>query len=132
MSLYLTLRISYRKVFAAVHARLPSVHQVKDTMTSFRSEIASEKPSKSSLALETRKKDLEKELEAARREREMEKQKVEGKQVDVATQHVPIQKKDSGILENLFGTTTAVPLIKSKGDNTATKEPSKSVKTPDF
>lgn len=33
ISLYLTLRISYRKVIAAVHAKLPSVSSVKETVT---------------------------------------------------------------------------------------------------
>lgn len=132
VSLYLTLRISYRKVFAAVHARLPSVNMVKDTMSSFRGEIANDKPSKNNAAIEARKKDLEKELEAARKERELEKQKIDSKQLTLSTQHVPIQKKDPGILEGLFGKTTAVPLIKFKGDAKDVKETVKSSKAPDF
>jgi S-DNA-T family DNA segregation ATPase FtsK/SpoIIIE len=143
VSLYLTLRISYRKIFAAVHSRLPSVNVVRDTMTSFRGEIAADKPVKTYAAIEARKKDLEKELEAARKERELEKQKIDSKQLTLATQHVPIQKKEPSLLEGIFGKSTAIPLIKLRGDvkeapksdkeaPKSDKEAHKTNKTPDF
>lgn len=132
VSLYLTLRISYRKVFAAIHANLPSVNVVKNTVSSFRGELANEKPAKNNVAIEARKKDLEKELEAARKEREAEKAKIDAKQLTLAnaTQHVPIEKKGSSLLGSIFGASTDTPgATKIKVE---TKDTSKSTKTPDF
>lgn len=92
-------------MFAAIHAKLPSVNVVKNTVSSFRGELAYEKPVKNTTAFEARKKDLDRELEAARKEREAEKQKIDSKQLTLtsAPQHIAIQKKASSILSGMFG-----------------------------
>lgn len=43
ISLYLTLRISYRKVFAAVHSKLPSVGSMRGTMGTIKEELSAGK-----------------------------------------------------------------------------------------
>ncbi len=119
VSLYLMLRISYRKVFAAVHAKLPSVDSMKETVSSFKKEVAETTPTKTEAKLEIRKRELEIERERIQKLRDAEK--LAEKTPVPAIQHVAIQKKSAGVLSGLF----------QKG-STISQEEQKIPKTPNF
>lgn len=113
VSLYLTLRISYRKVISHIHSKLPSVESVKAVAKEFRSD---DKPSKDpkvdkklKAEYDVERKKIEKELEEIRKERDREKkavEKPEPSQLSIANapKHIPIIKKEpKSILANFFG-----------------------------
>lgn len=111
LSLFLMLRISYRHLLAAVHSTLPTVASFKDTVAGIKHEIVSPKTApnnsgrssvSSNAALEARKKELERELEIARKEREQERKEQERKlQESASARHIPIEKKSDTITSKL-------------------------------
>lgn len=118
VSLYLTLRISYRKVISHIHSRLPTVESVKGVVKEFQ---GAEKPSKEGKVdkklkaeYDAKRKEIEIELEQIRKERDREK-KAEAKpaaqlSINTATKHIPIIKKEpKGLLSGLFGGSDDAP-----------------------
>lgn len=114
LSLYLTLRISYRKVISHLHSKLPSVESVKGAVREFRSEASPEREpkidKKFKAEYENKRKEIERELEEIRRERERERKNFDSKAsipqltINSATKHIPIVKKEpKGLLSGLFG-----------------------------
>lgn len=115
VSLYLTLRISYRKVISHLHSKLPTVESVKGVVREFRSEEReSGKEAKVDRKLkaeyENKRKEIERELEEIRKERDREKKHSENRpqgqlSINSATKHIPIVKKEpKGLLSGIFGT----------------------------
>jgi predicted RNase H-like nuclease (RuvC/YqgF family) len=114
VSLYLTLRISYRKVISHLHSKLPSVESVKGAVREFRAEDRHfEKEVKVDKKLkaeyETKRKEIERELEEIRKERDRERKGLDSKAhtpqltINSATKHIPILKKEpKGLLSGLF------------------------------
>ena len=77
-------------------------------MNSFKVELANDRPTstKSNTQIESRKKEIEKELEQIRKERDLERQKVDPKQLPLAPpaiSHIPIVKKETGLLGGILG-----------------------------
>lgn len=129
VSLYLTLRISYRKVISHIHSKLPSVESVKAVAKEFRSD---DKPSKDpkvdkklKAEYDAERKKIEKELEEIRKERDREKKSVEKPEpaqlsITNAPKHITIIKKEpKSLLSNFFG----------KDDGEESDEPKSAPKT---
>ncbi len=138
VSLYLTLRISYRKVLSHLHSKLPSVETVKGAVRDFRSEERDEPVSRNDKKLkaeyETKRKEIEAELEKIRKEREREK-RAESKpapqlSLSNAERHIPIETKkpaSKGLFGAMFGTAE-----EGKGIPESPKRPDHSKGAPDF
>lgn len=119
VSLYLTLRISYRKVISHIHSKLPSVESVKGVVKEFRSEerSSSKEPKvdkKLKAEYEAERKKIERELEEIRKERDRERnadKPVPAQlSINTATKHIPIVKKEpKGLLSGLFGNSDEEP-----------------------
>ncbi|MFB0964211.1 MAG: hypothetical protein QMC36_00625 [Patescibacteria group bacterium] len=129
VSLYLTLRISYRKVISHIHSKLPSVESVKAVAKEFRSDDKPTKDPKVDKKLkaeyDAERKKIEKELEEIRKERDREKksvEKLEPAQLSItnAPKHITIIKKEpKSLLSNFFG----------KDDGEESDEPKSALKT---
>ncbi|MDQ1343656.1 MAG: FtsK protein [Patescibacteria group bacterium] len=113
LSLYLTLRISYRKVISHLHSKLPSVESVKGVVKEFQgNEKSGNKGVEKKMKAEydARRKEIEEELKEIRKERDREKRESEGKPAAIQTnvfnaaKHIPIIKKEpKGLLSGIFG-----------------------------
>lgn len=121
-SLFLMLRIHYRHVVTAMHSTLPGIQSIRSTVQQMKDEVSSApktgvrtspKSSSSQSALETRKKELEKELEIARKEREQERKESEKKlQAAQSSRHIPIVEKPNSLASKvgeLFGVSKNEP-----------------------
>lgn len=147
VSLYLTLRISYRKVISHLHSKLPSVESVKAVAKEFRSEekAVSKDPKidkKLKAEYDAERKRIERELEDIRKERDREKKAFEAKPepsqltINSATKHIPIIKKEpKGLLSGLFGANEAEggkASSVSAASPAASKDEAPKKSTPDF
>ncbi|EKD29893.1 MAG: hypothetical protein ACD_78C00224G0002, partial [uncultured bacterium (gcode 4)] len=122
VSLYLTLRISYRKIFGAIHSNLPTMGDVKKTLVETKKVIKEEaRDEKSDAFYKDKAKELEEQIELLKKSRG-----TSGK--EQAERKVPIEtKKNKGIIESLFGGLTT-PEAKPKQlsvDDIPKKEPVK-------
>lgn len=113
VSLYLTLRISYRKIFGTIHQNLPSmpsIHAVKQTIKDTRKAIQEEiKEDKSDSFYRDKAKELEDQIELLKKSRA-----VPEKAIKEIPKHIPIEKKENkGILAGFF----------SPSDDTSSKTP---------
>lgn len=121
VSLYLTLRISYRKIFGTVRANLPSmpsVQSVKQTIKETHQAIKEEiKEDKSENFYKDKARELEDQIELLKKSRALvEKPEKPAKE---APKHIPIEKKESkGILAGFFGpsedSSAAEPISQAK------------------
>lgn len=118
VSLYLTLRISYRKIFGTIHSNLPSlpsIQTVKQTIKETHKAIKEEiKEDKNDTFYKDKAKELEDQIELLKKSRATPE-----KPVKEAPKHIPIEKKENkGILAGFFGpsedTSSAEPISKAK------------------
>lgn len=118
VSLYLTLRISYRKIFGTIHANLPSmpsIQTVKQTIKETHQAIKEEiKEDKNDSFYKDKAKELEDQIELLKKSRA-----VVEKPVKEVPKHIPIEKKENkGILAGFFGpsedTASAEPISQAK------------------
>lgn len=124
VSIYLAVRISYRKIFATVQSKLPTPSDVKETISTIRKEVKEDlKSKKQEGEFEKRKKDLELEIESIRKEREAEKKKLEAP--ESSPRHVAIEKKEKGMMSAIFGD-------KNDESKEAKPSPEKQLAIPDF
>jgi len=121
VSLYLTLRISYRKILGSIHSTLPTINNIKNTVVETKKAIKEEmREEKSDAFYKDKAKELEEQIEHLKKSRGNPKdEKIEKK--------IPIEKKGKGIMESLFGGLTT-PEAKPKQlsvDDIPKKEPVK-------
>lgn len=99
VSVYLTLRVSYRKIIGTIHANLPSVGNIKDSVVSVKNEIKEDlQKHKKEEEIARKKAELDAKIEAARLAREAEKVKetkvARQLKIEDAPQHIAIEKKE--------------------------------------
>jgi S-DNA-T family DNA segregation ATPase FtsK/SpoIIIE len=134
VSLYLTLRISYRKIFGTIHQNLPSMpsigtvkQTIKDTSKAIKEEM---KEDKNDRFYQDKAKELEEQIELLKKSRATPEKA--GKELP---KHIPIEKKESkGILAGFFGTSdesSKEPISKAKQLSVA-DIPKKEAHLPDF
>ncbi len=107
VSLYLTLRISYRKIFGAIHQNLPSMpsmqnvkQTIKDTHKTIQEELTEDKNDD---FYKDKAKELENQIELLRKSRNTPE-----KPTKEVPKHIPIEKKENkGILGGLFSSSDA-------------------------
>lgn len=134
VSLYLTLRISYRKIFGTIHQSLPSIpsiHAVKQTIKDTGKAINEEiKEDKSDAFYREKAKELEDQIELLKKSRA-----TPDKRAKEAPKHIPIEKKENkGILAGFFGSSdesSKEPISKAK-QLTVADIPKKETIKPDF
>lgn len=134
VSLYLTLRISYRKIFWTIHQNLPSlpsIHAVKQTIKETSKAIKEElKEDKSDAFFKDKAKELEEQIELLKKSRATPE-----KPVKEIPKHIQIEKKETkGILAGFFGTSdesSKEPISKAKQLSVA-DIPKKEANKPDF
>ncbi len=106
ISLFLTLRVSYRKIFGTIQSSLPSVGSVKETVMSVKNDLKEEASlRRREEEMERKKAELDQKIERAKIAREAEKNyETAPKQLKIedAPKHIPIEKKEKGILSSLF------------------------------
>ena len=96
--MYLTLRLSYRKIIGKISERLPNASDMRETISSIRKESREDaKERKSDEVRRQKALDMEVKLEAAKLAREAER-KLETRQLKLvdAPQHIAIEKKEKG------------------------------------
>lgn len=105
VSLYLTLKISYRKILGSIHSTLPSIHDVKKTIKETKESIKEEiQEVKKDRFYQDKTRDLEEKIRLLEQSRT---KKEEPKKEIPAERHIAIEKKESkGIMGNLFGSLT--------------------------
>lgn len=135
VSLYLTLRISYRKIFGTIHQNLPSMpsmqavkQSIKDTHKAIQEEI---KEDKNDSFYKDKAKELEDQIELLKKSRATPE-----KVVKEIPKHIPIEKKENkGILAGFFGPSddesSKEPISKAKQLSVA-DIPKKEGPKPDF
>ena len=135
VSLYLTLRISYRKIFGTIHSNLPSmptIHAVKQTIKDTSKAIKEEiKEDKNDSFYRDKAKELEDQIELLKKSRSAPE-----KAAKEAPKHIPIAKKESkGILAGFFGPSddesAKEPISRAKQLSVA-DIPKKETNKPDF
>ncbi len=134
VSLYLTLRISYRKIFGTIHQNLPSMpsigtvkQTIKDTSKAIKEEM---KEDKNDRFYQDKAKELEEQIELLKKSRATPEKA--GKEIP---KHIPIEKKENkGILAGFFGAwdeSSKEPISKAK-QLTVADIPKKEAHLPDF
>lgn len=115
VSLYLTLRISYRKILGTIHSNLPSVETVKSAIRDVKREIKSEeveekveKSNKSEKeSYKEKERELREQIEFLKKERAMEDKKKTKKEEDEKVEierKIPIERKDAkSVIAGFFG-----------------------------
>jgi ABC-type multidrug transport system fused ATPase/permease subunit len=134
VSLYLTLRISYRKIFGTIHQNLPSmpsIQNVKQTIKDTHKTIQEElKENKNDKFYKEKAKELEDQIELLKKSRSNPE-----KPIKEVTKHIPIEKKENkGILGGLFGSSDESqkePISQAK-QLTVADIPKKETPKPDF
>jgi S-DNA-T family DNA segregation ATPase FtsK/SpoIIIE len=134
VSLYLTLRISYRKIFGSIHSNLPSIpsiHTVKQTIKDTSKALKEElREDKNDAFFKDKAKELEEQIELLKKSRA-----VPEKSVKETPKHIPIEKKENkGILSGFFGVSSESskePISQAKQLSVA-DIPKKEVNKPDF
>ncbi|EKD30055.1 MAG: hypothetical protein ACD_78C00170G0005 [uncultured bacterium (gcode 4)] len=134
VSLYLTLRISYRKIFGSIHQNLPSIptiHTVKQTIKDTSKALKDEmREDKNDAFYKDKAKELEDQINLLKKSRA-----IPEKTVKETPKHIQIEKKENkGILAGFFGVSdesSREPISKAKQLSVA-DIPKKEVNKPDF